>query len=53
VAAKAGIDDELFLAIGFRELEEHNLGGKVVDVGESQRHEALGELMRDGLQGLY
>jgi hypothetical protein len=33
VAAKAGINDELLLVIGLRELEEKDLGGEVVDVG--------------------
>lgn len=52
MAAKASINDELLLIIGLRELEEKDLGGEVVDVGQSQSYQMLLELMGDDLRGM-
>lgn len=49
MAAKASIDNELFLVIRFREFKQEDLGREVVYVGESQRHQALLELVSDDL----
>lgn len=49
MAAEAGVDDQLLLVIRLRELEEEDLGREVVDVGESQSHQALLELVCDDL----
>ena len=39
VRAETGVDDELFAALGFGELEEEDAGGEVVDVGEAEGDE--------------
>jgi len=39
VRAEAGVDDELFAALGFGELEEEDSGGEVVDIGEAEGDE--------------
>jgi hypothetical protein len=49
VAAEAGIDDELLLIFGLGKLEQQDLGGQVVDVGQSKADQALLELMGDDL----
>jgi hypothetical protein len=52
MAAEPGVDKELFLVVGFRELEEKDLGGEVVDIGKPQRDQAFLELMGDDLAGI-
>lgn len=49
MAPKPGFDDELLLDIGLGEFEEQDSGRELVDVGDAERHDALGELVRDGL----
>jgi hypothetical protein len=49
VTAEAGVDDQLLLVIRLRELEEKDLGREIVDVGESQSHQALLELVCNDL----
>jgi hypothetical protein len=49
VASEAGVDDELLLDIGLGELEEQDAGGELVDVGEAESQDFLGELMGDCL----
>lgn len=49
VAAEAIVDQQLLLVIGFGEFEEQDLGGEVIDVRESQSHQARLELMRNDL----
>ncbi len=51
VAAEARLDEDLLLAVGLCELEEEDLGVEVVDVGQAQRDEGLGELVGDDLGG--
>lgn len=48
---ETGVDNELLLVIGFGELNEEDLGGQVVDVGDAQGHQAR-ELVCDDLEGL-
>lgn len=50
MTAKASINNELFLVVRLGEFEKEDLGGKVVDIGEAQRHQALLELMGDDLR---
>lgn len=49
MAAEASVDDELLFDIRLGELEEQDAGGQVVDVSESERDQALVELVRDDL----
>ena len=51
VRAETGVDDELFAALGFGELEEEDAGGEVVDVGEAEGDELRRELVGDDLEG--
>lgn len=44
MSTKPGVDDELLLIIGLGELDQEDLRGEVVDVGDSQGHQG-GELM--------
>lgn len=50
MAAEAGVDEELLLVVGLGELEQQDLGGEVVDVGEPERHQGLVKLMGDDLR---
>lgn len=52
MASETDIDEELFLHIGLRKLEQYNFRGKVVDVGYTERGEALVELMSDDLDAV-
>lgn len=45
MASKAGVYDELLLVAGFGELEEQDLGGEVVYVGDSKADQGLLELV--------
>lgn len=47
MASEARIDDKLLLVIGLGKLEEQDLGGEVVDVGQPQGSQALLELVGD------
>jgi hypothetical protein len=49
MASEPGVHDKLSFVVGLRELEEHNLGRKIVDIRKPKRHEALVELVHDGL----
>lgn len=50
VASEARFDDELLLVVGLGELEEEDLGGEVIDIGDTQRHQGVVELVRNDLQ---
>jgi hypothetical protein len=52
MASKSGIDQQLLLVVGFCKLEEQDFGGQVKDIGQSQSHQALLELMGDDLDRL-
>jgi hypothetical protein len=45
VASETGIDEELLTCSGFGAFEKENSRGKVVDVRNSEAHEALGKFM--------
>lgn len=51
VAPEPGVYDELLLDVGLGELEEQDAGRELVDVGDAERDDALGELVRDCLAG--
>ena len=47
MAAEAGVDYQLLSMIGFGELEQKDTGGEIVDVGQSQACQGVGELVRN------
>lgn len=49
MAAKSIVDEKLLFVIRFGEFQEQDLGGEVVDIRESQSHQACLELMRNDL----
>lgn len=49
MAAEAIVDEQLLLVFRFSKLEQQDLGGEVVDVGQSQGHQALVKLVCDDL----
>ena len=49
MATEARVDYQLFLAIGLSELDEQDLGGQVVDVGNAVGLEDLLQLVGDNL----
>ncbi len=47
MTAEAGVDEELFAVVRFRELEQEDAGREVVDVGQAERGEGGGEFVSD------
>jgi hypothetical protein len=48
---KARINDDLLLVPGLGKLEQKNLGGQIVDVGQAEGGNGLVELVGDDLTG--
>lgn len=51
MTAETGIDYDLLLALGLCEFYEEDFGGEVVDVGDAEGEEGVGELVSDDLEG--
>ena len=52
MASKTRVDDQLFLVVRLRKLHEYNLGGEVVYIDNSQRHETRSKLVGNDLDAV-
>lgn len=49
MASEARVNDNLFLMFRFREFNQEDLRGEVVDIGDAEGDEGNGELVGDDL----